>query len=127
MLVIVFDDLGGRLEVPKVIQRIEYPEDVHAIVNGTLYECFYHIIGIVAIAHYVLAPEEHRKRRFGHVLFQRPEPLPGIFPQKAVHYVKSGSSPNLQGIVAYVVQHFGYREHIFGAAPGGKKALMAIP
>ena len=46
-------------QVTLIIQGIEYPEDVNTNLSSVVYEGVYHIISLVAITDYTLAPEQH--------------------------------------------------------------------
>ena len=120
-------DLGNDgLEVAVVVQGVEGPEDVHAVFAGALHEGLGHVIGVVAVAHQVLGPQQHGKGGLFEVAFQGADAFPGIFVQKAVHGVEGGAAPGFDGPEAHLVHQFGHRDHVLGAPAGGKQALVTV-
>jgi hypothetical protein len=123
---VFFDDLHGSLEVAEVIQGVEYPEYVDAVVAGPLNEGLHHVIGVVAVADQVLSAEQHGEGRAFDVLLQRAQPLPGILVQVAVGRVEGGPAPDLHRVKTHPVQILGHDQHILGPPARGKEGLMPV-
>jgi hypothetical protein len=120
-------DLGhDGLEVAVVVEGVEGAEDVHAVFTGAVHEGVGHVVGVVAVAHQVLGPQQHGEGGLLEIAFQGADAFPGIFVEKAVHGVEGGAAPGLDGPEAHLVHQFGHRDHVFGAAAGGKQALVAV-
>ena len=59
--------LDGRhhgFKVAVVVQGVEGPEDIHAVGRRALHEGLGHIVGVVAVAHQVLAAQQHGETGF---------------------------------------------------------------
>jgi hypothetical protein len=120
-------DLGhDGLEVAVVVQGVEGAEDVHAVFTGAVHEGIGHVVGVVAVAHQVLGPQQHGKGGLLEIAFQGADALPGIFVEKAVHGVEGGAAPGLHRPEAHLVHQFGHRNHVLGAAAGGKQGLVTV-
>ena len=68
----------GLLQVAHVVECIEDPDDVDAVLNAFGAEGVHHVVGVVFVAQDVLAPEEHLQLRVGKSPAQLPQPIPGI-------------------------------------------------
>jgi hypothetical protein len=123
----VFLDLrNDGLEVAVVVQGVEGAEDVHAVFTGAVHEGIGHIVGVVAVAHQVLGPQEHGKGGFLEIALQGPDALPGIFVQEAVHGVEGGSAPGFHRPEADFVHGFSNGNHVFSPPAGGEQRLVAV-
>ena len=121
--------LDGRhhgFEIPVVVQSIEGPEYVHAVCRRPFHERLGNVIGIIPVAHKVLTAKQHGKRRFLEIPLQRPDPLPWIFIQKAVHGIEGRAAPGFNGPEADLVHHFRNGNHILGSPPGGEQGLVSV-
>ena len=78
MLAVLLDHRDHGLEIAVVVQGVEGPKDVHPVRTGPVHEGPRHIVGIVAVAHQVLGPQQHRKGGFLDIAFERPDPFPGV-------------------------------------------------
>jgi len=123
----LLDLVGGHFHVPEVVQGIEDPDDVKAVAHGPLDELTDGVVGVVAVSHHVLAPEEHLELRLLEELPEGAEPLPGILVKKAHAGVEGGASPNLHGMEAHVVHHLRDGSHVDDAHAGGHKGLVSVP
>ena len=120
-------DLGHHgLEIAVVVEGVEGAEDVHAVFAGAVHEGVGHVVGVVAVAHQVLGPQQHGEGGLLEVALQGADALPGIFVEKAVHGVEGGAAPGLHGPEAHLVHQFGHRDHVLGAPAGGEQALVAV-
>ncbi len=59
MFTVFFDHRNHRLKVAVIIEGIKCSEYVHPILTGSFDKGLGDIIGIVAIAHQVLGPQQH--------------------------------------------------------------------
>jgi hypothetical protein len=99
-------DLGhDGLEVAVVVEGVEGAEDVHAVFAGAVHEGVGHVVGVVAVAHQVLGPQQHGKGGLLEIAFQGADAFPGIFVEKAVHGVEGGAAPGLHGPEAHLIHH----------------------
>ncbi|VTR68666.1 hypothetical protein DESC_720044 [Desulfosarcina cetonica] len=120
-------DLGNDgLEIAVVVEGVEGPKDIHAVLAGTIHERIGHVIGVVAIAHQVLGAQQHGERGFLEVALQGADAFPGILVEKTVHGVEGGTPPGFHGPVAHLVHQLGHGDHVLGAPAGGKEALVAV-
>jgi len=127
VLVRLLDPPNHGLEIPKVVEGIEHAKHIHPVRRRPIHERLDHIIGIVAVAHQILAAQEHRERRLDHVLLQGAEPLPGILVQESVHRVERGPAPDLHGPKPDLVHHLRNGQHVLGATSGRKQGLVSVP
>lgn len=118
--------LDGHAHVPRVVESVENPEDVHAIVGGALHEAAHHIIGIVTVTEQILTPQQHLQAGIGQCLAQGPQAFPGVFLQKAHTGIEGGTAPALEGPVPGFVELVADRQHVFRAHAGGDQALMGV-
>ncbi|MPM22583.1 hypothetical protein SDC9_69040 [bioreactor metagenome] len=89
----LLDLVGGHFHVPEVVEGVEDPDDVKAVAHGPLDELPDGVVGVMTVAHHVLAPEKHLELRFFKVLSEGAEPLPGIFVEKAHAGIEGGAAP----------------------------------
>jgi len=120
------DDPHRGLEIAEIVEGVEHAKDVDPVVAGALDEGLHHVVGVVLVAHQVLAAQQHRKGRVLDVFFQRADAFPGVLTQIAVHAVESGAAPNFHGVKAHLVHQFRNVEQILGAAAGGEEGLMPV-
>ena len=95
--------IHGDLQVAHIVQGVENTDDVNAVLDGVLHELAHHVVGVVLIAQDVLAAQQHLQLGVGHLLANLPQPLPGVLLQVAQADVEGGSTPDLGGIVAGLV------------------------
>jgi hypothetical protein len=126
MLSYLLDRLYRNLKVTDIIQSIKNAENVNTVIGCPLNKPFHYIIRIMSIAYQGLSPQQHLQPGLGNDRTDCPEPLPGIFIKKANCHIKSGSTPDFQGMIAYIIQFFENRMHIFQGHSGSPKALMSI-
>lgn len=60
----------GRLQVARVVQRVENTQDVNAVGNGLLHEILDGVVRVMAVAQHVLAAEQHLQLGVRHFLAQ---------------------------------------------------------
>ena len=89
----VQNGLDGPFDIAYVVHGIENTEDVDAVDHTTFDEFIDHVIGIVAIAQDVLAPEQHLLWGVWHCRFEQTQPFPGVFSQVADAGIKGGTAP----------------------------------
>ena len=65
-------------QISHIVERIEYANDVNAVLDRLAAELLYDIVCIVLIAKYVLTAEKHLQLGVGQGLLQLAETLPGI-------------------------------------------------
>ena len=118
--------LHGRLQVADVVEGVEAAEHVDAGLGGQADELPDHVVGVVAVAHDVLAPHEHLQAGVGHGRLEHPHPLPGVFVEEAHHGVDGGPAPHLQRPVSGSVELVGDGEHVDGAQTRGQQRLVGV-
>ncbi len=79
MFAVFFDYRHHGFKVAVIIEGIKCSEYVHPILTGSFNKGLGDIIGIVAIAHQVLSPQQHRKRCLFDVTLQGTNAFPGVF------------------------------------------------
>ena len=71
--------LHRGLKVGQVIERIEDPENIHAVLGRMFHERLHDVVWIIGVPHRVGAAEEHLKTDIWHSLAQLTQALPRIF------------------------------------------------
>ena len=115
MLATGFDRSHGGFQVAQVIEGIEDPKDVDAVIRGLGDEAFHHVIGIVTIAEQILAPQQHLQGGVGQCFLELHQPLPWVFLEKAHTGIEGRPAPDLQRVETDGVKRRTYRQHVFGA------------
>ena len=126
VLLVLPDHLHHGQEVAEVVQGVEHPEDVHAVVAGPLHEGLDHVVGVVAVAHQVLPPQQHGQGGAGDAGAQEAQALPGIFVQEAVAGVEGRPAPDLHGVEAHLVHGRGHGQQVLGAPARGEQRLVPV-
>ncbi len=115
MATIALDALDGLLHVANIVERIEDTEDVHAVLAGELNETVEHIVGIVLVADHVLPAQQHLQRGLLGGRLDLAQAFPRIFAQEAQTDVERGAAPDLERVVAGVVDGVNDTHDILGA------------
>ena len=126
MAAVLLDALDRRLEVARIVQRVEHAEDVHAVLARQRREALDDVVWIVLVAKDVLAAEEHLKRRLLADLLDLAETLPRILAEEAHADVERRAAPALERVVAGVVDLFGDLEDVVGAHARRPKGLVRV-
>ena len=116
----------GRLEVARIVERVEHAEDVHPVLAGERDEPVHHVVGIVLVAEDVLPSQQHLKRSLAADLLYFAQALPGVLAQEPHAHVERGAAPALDGIVARRVDRLGDFEDVVGAHARRPKRLVGI-
>lgn len=119
--------LHGGLQISRIIQRIEDPDDVDPVFNRLGHEELDEIVRIVLITQDILPTEEHLGLGILQALAEGPKPLPRILIQIPHAGVEGRSAPALHGIVSRRVNQVQRPFHLIGRHPGGNQALRRIP
>jgi len=98
------DCTHSRLDVSRVIQRVEYPEDIHPMFGGHGHKRFHHIVGKIGVLDDVLTAQQHHVGRFGCALLDRVETVKREFVQEAQARIDGGSTPRFQRAKTEVVE-----------------------
>jgi hypothetical protein len=69
MFTAFFNRSERGFEVALVIQGVKYPENINAYFSGVIDKGGNYIIGVMAVTHQVLPPEQHLKWGIGHQSF----------------------------------------------------------
>src|SRR3990172_6770313 len=86
----------GNFHVPYIVHRIKYPENINACRSRMFHEFDNNIIGIMPVAHKVLAAKEHLERCFLDGLLKSPEPVPRVFIKISYRRVKCCAPPHFK-------------------------------
>ena len=62
MAAVFLDGLDGGFDVPRIVKRVEHPEDVDAVFARQRHETVDNVVGIIPVADEVLAPQKHLQR-----------------------------------------------------------------
>ena len=116
----------GGLHVADVVQGIEDPEHLHAVLDGLGDKPFHDVVGVMAVSHHDLSPQQHLQAGLGHALPHGPQPLPRVLVQEAHARIEGGPAPDLQGPVAHVVQHLHGRNHVVRPHARGQERLVTV-
>ena len=115
------DGFERHLQVAHIVHGVEHTKYIDAVDGGPLDKFCHHVIGVMAVAQDILAPEQHLLGRVRHGLFQLADALPGILPEVADTRVESRPTPGFQRPEAHLVQFGGDRQHIVKPHAGGQK------
>src|SRR5664280_293643 len=119
---------GDRaLDVTGVVQCVEDPEDVHAVLGRLLYEMVHDVVTVVAVAQQVLAAQKHLQTAVGHQRAERSQTLPGVFVQEPDAGVVGGATPALDAPVPGHVDILAGTDHVLGGHPGRHQGLVSVP
>ena len=116
----------GRLQVARVIQRVENTQDVDAVRNGLLHKVLDRVVGIRTVTQHVLAAEQHLQVRLRALLADRAQTLPRILVEETDAGVERSAAPALERIVADLVHRGQDREHFVERHTGGDQALVRV-
>ena len=122
----IFCRLDGRFHVARVVEGIEYADDVDAVIDSAVDKFVYHVVGIMAVSQYILSPEQHLQGRLLHVFLDGPQPFPRVFVEEAHTRIKSSAAPAFQGIVADVIHCFQHGQHLPEPHPCRRYGLVAV-
>ena len=123
---LILEDLGGVDDVADVVERVKHAEDVDAVAVRGAQEVVDDLLGVMLVAHKVLAAGEHRERRVGAVLLDGAEALPGVLVQETQARVERRSSPRLDGPVADLVHLRQDRKHVPYRHARGPQRLLTV-
>ena len=121
-----FGLVNGHLDITEIVERIEYPEDIHTVIGRVRNEFADNIVGIMLVAEYVLSPEQHLQLRVFDLVLDFAEPFPWVFVQITQAGVKRCPAPAFQRIIAGLVQRFEYSFIIRIRHPRGNKGLVCV-
>ena len=123
----VHQGLDRNLPVAHVVQGVEDPEDVHPGLGGVAHEAVGEIVGVVPVAHQVLAAEQHTGGGLLQDALDGADALPGVVAQEAVGGVEGGAPPDLDGPVAHLVHALHEGNDVLGTHAGGQQRLVPVP
>ena len=116
----------GYLEVINVVESVEYPDDVYAVLYRLPYEAADDVVRIVSIAEDILSAEKHLKLGVRHAFADLSESFPRILVEEPQADIECRSAPDLAGIVACLV-HFGKdRLELFERETGSNERLVCV-
>ena len=95
--------VNGDLQVAHVVQGVENPDDVNAVLYGVLHKLAHHVVGIVLVPQNILAAQQHLQLGVGHLGTDLAQALPGILTQIAQAHVKGSAAPHLGRVEARLV------------------------
>ena len=122
----LFDRIDGNLQIAQVVHGVENAEHIHAVVSGFLYECAYHVVGIVTVAEQVLPAQQHLDAGVGQCLAQALEAIPRVFAQETHAGVERGATPGFERPETDIVEFLADRQHVLGAHTGCDQGLVAV-
>ena len=126
VLVRAADGGDGGFHVADVVQGVEDAENVHAVGGSPLDEGVHHVVGIVAIAHQILPPQQHLEPRIGHDALDRAQAFPGVLLEESQAGVEGGSAPDLQRPEADLVEAVGDLQHVLGPHARSQQGLVPV-
>ena len=127
MLPRALDRVGGALEIRLVIERVEHPEDVDAVLRGALDEGVHDVVGVSAIADERLPAQKHRERGIRQKRLERPQPLPRVFVEESRGGVESRAAPDFHGVEADGVHRLRERRHVLRPQASRHETLVGVP
>ncbi|OPZ77141.1 MAG: hypothetical protein BWY79_01295 [Actinobacteria bacterium ADurb.Bin444] len=99
----LLDGLSRHADISRVVQSVEYTEDIDAGIRRLPHERAYHIITVMTIADQVLTPQQHLQRSAAHVMLDGAQALPWILVEEAETGVESGTAPTFHRLKTYAV------------------------
>ena len=119
--------LYGDLEVIRIVERVEYTDDVYAVSDGRAHEAADDIVAVMLIAEDVLPAQEHLELGVRHRRADLAQPLPRILIEKAQAHIKGRAAPALHGIEPCLVHLRQHRRKLLIRQPSRNKRLVRIP
>ena len=122
----LFHRLGRRLDVSKIVGRLENAKHVHAVGDGALDEFVDDLIRVGPVGENVLPAQQHLQFRLRHHRFDTPQPLPRIFIEVAHANIERRAAPDLDRIKAAIIDGRAQRQQIVGRDARRELALLPI-
>ena len=119
--------LYGDLEVIRIVERVEYTDDVYAVSDGRAHEAADDIVAVMLIAEDVLPAQEHLELGVRHRRADLAQALPRILIEKAQAHVKGRAAPAFHGIEPRLVHLRQHRRKLLIRQPSRDKRLVRIP
>ena len=116
----------GRFEVPYVVHRVEYAEDIHPVLGGRLDKGFDDVVGVVAVTEDVLGAEQHLHPGLGHRSPNQSQPLPRILSEKPDARVERRTAPHLGRPKTDLVQPIAYGQHVVDSHARREQRLVRV-
>ena len=123
---VFLDCLDGRLDVARVVEGVEHAENVDAVFDRERHEPVDDIVGVVAVAHEVLAAQQHLQRGLLGQRLDLAQAFPGVLAQEAQADVEGGTAPALEGVVADAVDGLDDPEDVVGAHACRPERLVRV-
>ena len=127
MTAVLLDGAHRRLDVSRIVECIEHPEYVHAVLTGQRHETVDHVVGVITVPHQVLSAQKHLQRRLFGLGLDKPQSLPRILPKKAKAHVERGPAPAFEGIISDAVDNVDDFFDVHGAHARRPQGLMRVP
>ncbi len=122
----LLDRASRHLDVADVVQGVEHPEDVDAVALRCAHEALHDLVGVVVVAHEVLAAQQHLKRRVLDVLLDRAETLPRVLVEEPQCGVERRAAPHFQRPVPHRVHLREDGEHVADLHAGRPQRLVGV-
>ncbi len=116
----------GLSHIARIVERIEDPEDVHAVLGGLLDEALDHAVLVVAVAQQVLATQQHLQLGVGQQLAEGAQPLPGILVEESDTGVVGRSAPAFNAPVPGGIDVGTGINHVLDGHSRGHQALVRV-
>ena len=124
---ILLHGVQGGAQVAEVVQRVEDPDHVDAVLDAQLHKLLHHVVMIVFVAQQVLSAQQHLQAGVGHILADVAQPLEGIFIQVPQAAVERGAAPALHRVVSGLVHRGQDLRKVGIGQPGGHQGLIRVP
>jgi len=96
---VLLDGIDGVFEIARVVEGVENPEDVDAVIARERHETVEQIVGVIPVPDDILSAEEHLERRLARPGLDHAEAFPGILPQETKANIEGRPAPYFQGII----------------------------
>ena len=126
VLVALLYFVDADFDISEIIERVEDPEDVHAVLGSLTAEETDYIVGIVLVSEDVLTADEHLKGSLLADFLDLAESLPRILVKVSEAGIECSAAPALKRVVTAVVQVLEYALEIRERHTGCDERLLCV-
>ncbi len=116
----------GGAQVAGVVERVENPKDIHAVLRGAAHECFDDVVGEAGVLNDVLPAQEHHVRRAGRGGLQLIESCERVLVEETQARVDGRAAPGFQRAKSQRIKRCGGGQHLGGRHARRRERLVAV-
>lgn len=122
----LLDGCHRVLKVARIVQSVEHPEHVHAVLGRLLDKLVDDLVVVVAVAQKVLATQQHLQPGVRQQLAESTQTLPWVFVEESDARIEGSSAPAFNGPEACRINVGTGINHVLHGHASGKQALMRV-